>query len=173
LKTKPAKKSKPSSKSKGRPAKYNPDIHIVLVEAMAQIGLTEFEIASKLRISERTLNRWKVAYPDFRHAIKSGKIEPDEIVKRSLYQRAVGYYFPAVKIFKVKGEPPCIVRYMEHVPPDVAAAFIWLKNRDSKNWKDRHEHTGEGGNPIDVNLNLDPELQSLLNTIIGRVANAA
>ncbi len=117
---------------------------------MAQLGLTELEIASKLRISERTLERWKVAHADFRQALKSGKVEPDENVKRALYQRAVGYYFPAVKIFKVKGEPPTIVRYLEHVPPDVAAAFIWLKNRDPEHWRDRHEVglTDGQGNPL-------------------------
>jgi hypothetical protein len=123
----------------GRPTKYKPDIYIILVETLAQLGLTELEIAAKLRITERTLNRWKNKFPEFCQALKSGKIEPDEIVKRSLYQRAVGYYFPSVKIFKIKDEPPTVVRFMEHVPPDVAAAFIWLKNRQPKDWKDKRE----------------------------------
>ena len=31
---------------------------------------------------------------------------------------------------------PVIVHYTEHCPPDVGAAFIWLKNRDPERWRD-------------------------------------
>jgi hypothetical protein len=31
---------------------------------------------------------------------------------------------------------PVVVHYMEHCPPDVGAAFIWLKNRDPEHWRD-------------------------------------
>jgi len=31
---------------------------------------------------------------------------------------------------------PVVVHYMEHVPADVGAAFIWLKNRDPERWRD-------------------------------------
>jgi hypothetical protein len=31
---------------------------------------------------------------------------------------------------------PVVVHYTEHCPPDVAAAFIWLKNRDPDRWRD-------------------------------------
>jgi hypothetical protein len=31
---------------------------------------------------------------------------------------------------------PVIVHYTEHCPPDVGAAFIWLKNRDPEHWRD-------------------------------------
>jgi hypothetical protein len=29
-----------------------------------------------------------------------------------------------------------VVHYLEHVPADVGAAFIWLKNRDPERWRD-------------------------------------
>ena len=45
-----------------------------------------------------------------------------ERVERSLYERANGHSYDAVKIFMP-------VHYTEHLPPDVGAAFIWLKNR--------------------------------------------
>ncbi len=32
-----------------------------------------------------------------------------------------------------------VVPYTEHYPPDTAAAFIWLKNRQKQTWRDRHE----------------------------------
>src|ERR1700722_796273 len=31
---------------------------------------------------------------------------------------------------------PVVVHYTEHCPPDVGAAFIWLKNRDPERWRD-------------------------------------
>jgi hypothetical protein len=31
---------------------------------------------------------------------------------------------------------PVVVHYIEHCPPDVGAAFIWLKNRDPERWRD-------------------------------------
>jgi hypothetical protein len=56
---------------------------------------------------------------------------------RSLYERANGYNYEAVKVFMPAGsKQPVVVHYMEHVPADVGAAFIWLKNRDPERWRD-------------------------------------
>ena len=58
-------------------------------------------------------------------------------MKRSLFMRGVGYHYDAVKIFMPAGaKEPVIVHYTEHCPPDVGAAFIWLKNRDPAQWRD-------------------------------------
>jgi hypothetical protein len=35
-----------------------------------------------------------------------------------------------------RSKQPVVVHYVEHCPPDVAAAFIWLKNRDPERWRD-------------------------------------
>ena len=52
-------------------------------------------------------------------------------------ERANGYSYDAVKIFMPAGaKEPVIVHYTEHCPPDVGAAFIWLKNRDPERWRD-------------------------------------
>jgi hypothetical protein len=58
-------------------------------------------------------------------------------VERSLYERAHGYNYEAVKIFMPAGsKQPIVVHYIERCPPDVGAAFIWLKNRDPDRWRD-------------------------------------
>jgi hypothetical protein len=58
-------------------------------------------------------------------------------VERSLYQRANGYNYEAVKIFMpARSKQPVVVHYTEHLPPDVAAGMFWLKNRDPDNWRD-------------------------------------
>ena len=61
-------------------------------------------------------------------------------VRRSLYARAVGYNYEAVKIFMpANREKPVIVPYIEHVPPDVTAGIFWMKNRDPQNWRDSQQ----------------------------------
>jgi hypothetical protein len=67
----------------------------------------------------------------------SGKAEADSRVERSLYQRAVGYSYDAVKIFMPAGaKKPVYAPYREHVPPDVTACIFWLKNRDPAHWRE-------------------------------------
>jgi hypothetical protein len=57
-------------------------------------------------------------------------------VERSLYTRAVGYNYEAVKIFMpANREKPVVVPYIEHVPPDVTACVFWTKNHDPTHWR--------------------------------------
>jgi hypothetical protein len=62
-------------------------------------------------------------------------------VERSLYERANGYNYEAVKIFMpANREKPVYAKYIEHIPPDTTAAIFWLKNRDPQHWRDsQHE----------------------------------
>jgi hypothetical protein len=69
---------------------------------------------------------------------------PRARVERSLYTRAVGYNYEAVKIFMpANRSKPIYAPYIEHVPPDVTAGIFWLKNRDPQNWRDQQniEHS--------------------------------
>jgi hypothetical protein len=69
--------------------------------------------------------------------LKIGKAEADKRVERSLYERANGYTYDAVKIFMPAGvKKPVYAPYREHVPPDVTAGIFWLKNRDPAHWRD-------------------------------------
>jgi hypothetical protein len=72
--------------------------------------------------------------PTIQEALKNAEVHR---VERSLYERANGYNYEAVKIFMpARSKQPVIVHYTEHCPPDVGAAFIWLKNRDPDRWRD-------------------------------------
>ena len=47
---------------------------------------------------------------------------------------------PAVKIFQGTPEAgPVIVPHQEHLPPDVGAAKLWLRNRQPERWRERQE----------------------------------
>jgi hypothetical protein len=75
----------------------------------------------------------------------------DDRVVRSLYRRSVGYTYEAVKIFMPAGaKQPVYAPYREHVPPDTAAASLWLRNRRKDEWRDKqsHEQAGPHGGPI-------------------------
>jgi hypothetical protein len=62
---------------------------------------------------------------EFLHALKFGKKEVDERVERSLYQKAAGYHYDAVKIFLPYGsKEPIYAAYAENVPPDTTAAIF-------------------------------------------------
>jgi hypothetical protein len=58
-------------------------------------------------------------------------------VEQSLYRRAVGYSYDAVRIMGYAGEYTH-VPYVEHLPPDTTACIFWLKNRRRDLWRDRH-----------------------------------
>jgi hypothetical protein len=87
----------------------------------------------------------------FSEASKVGKEVPDDRIERSLNQRSVGYTYEAVKIFMPAGaKQPVYAPYREHVPPDTAAASLWLRNRRKDEWRDKqvYEHGGPDGGPI-------------------------
>jgi hypothetical protein len=65
-------------------------------------------------------------------------------VERSLYERANGYSYDAVKIFMPAGaKKPVYAPCVEHMPPDVTACIFWMKNRMPGRWH---------GNPVRVAL---------------------
>ena len=121
----------------GRPTEYKPE-YCPQAAKLTKLGATDRDLAEFFDVHIRTVQRWAAQHDEFRRAIQLGKDEADEKVERSLFHRAVGYTFESEKIFHNKGE---IVRAacLEHVPPDTAAAFIWLKNRKPDAWRDRTE----------------------------------
>lgn len=117
--------------------------------AMAQQGATDREIAEALDVHEATLYRWRNQFPEFRKSLALGKEAADERVENSLYRRAVGYSFDAVKIMQDKGNV-IVEPYVEHVPPDIGAIKFWLTNRRGEQWRDKQstELTGKDGGPV-------------------------
>ena len=119
----------------GRPT--NPNLTRRFAESLARLGATDAVVADAFQVRISTIRLWMNIYPEFSEAIKGRKDAANQRVERSLYQRANGYNYEAVKIFMPAGsKQPVVVHYTEHCPPDVTAAFIWLKNRDPERWRD-------------------------------------
>lgn len=132
----------------GRPSKYDPGIHTQLAYWMAQNGLTDKQIAKELRISESTLNLWKKKYGEFSESLTKGKGLVDTLVEGSLLKRALGFEFvETTKTRNEDGKLKTTKKVTRYMPGDVAAQFIWLKNRKPNEWRDRKE--------VAINTNME------------------
>lgn len=151
----PKKRAKPKAKprtaekprGRGRPSVYR-DEFPEQAKKLCELGATEFDLSDFFKVSLQTIWRWRIVYPDFCDATTVGKYKSDERVAASLYHRAVGYSYNSEKIMQHQGE---IIRadVVEHVPPDVTAARLWLLNRRPAEWRDRQEQV-----KFDVHMSL-------------------
>lgn len=123
--------------SAGQPTKYKNE-YVKQAYKLCLLGSTDKDMADFFEVAESTINLWKKAHPEFSESIKKGKDLADATVAESLYKRANGYEHPDEKIFNDNGQP-LIVPTIKRYPPDTTAAIFWLKNRQRKNWRDRHE----------------------------------
>jgi len=122
----------------GRPSKFKKEF-IKQAEMLCRLGATDKELAEFFEVNLDTIYEWKNTQADFSDALKNGKSEADDLVEKSLFQRANGYSHQAVKIFNHEGQA-LEVPYTEHYPPDTTACIFWLKNRRREQWRDRQEH---------------------------------
>lgn len=145
--------TKTSTKPKaGRTGLYRAE-YAKQAEKLCRLGATDVDLADFFGVTVRTIHNWQARHAPFFHALKSGKAEADDRVERSLYLRAVGYTFDAVKIFMPAGaKEPVHAPYREHLPPDTTACIFWLKNRRREEWRDKidHQHAGADGGPLEA-----------------------
>lgn len=132
----------------GRPTKFRPEMVEQSVK-LCRLGATDQELADFFEVDVATIYRWKIEHQDFCEALKAGKEAADERVERSLFAKATGFEHDAVKILQHEGEP-VIVPYREKVAPDTTACIFWLKNRRSREWRERTETalSNPDGSPI-------------------------
>lgn len=125
-------KRKDKPEAVGRPSEYKQEFCDIAAETCARGG-TIAELADRLGVARWTIYRWMSEHQAFGDAVRVAREVADERVGFSLYERAVGYTYDAVKILQNAGVP-LVVPYKEHVPPDVAAAKHWLANRQPDKW---------------------------------------
>lgn len=126
----------------GSETKFKPEF-VEISKKVAALGATDREIADVLSVNVTTFHRWKIAHPELVKALKLGKEVPDEIARRSLFNRVKGYSYDSEQLFVDKFGAEHRMPTVTHVPPDTVACIFWLKNRDPDNWRDRQEHIHE------------------------------
>ena len=122
-------------KKTGRPSSYREE-YAEQARKLSLLGATDKQLADFFGYSEQTVNQWKKDFPEFLESIKKGKISADAEISEALFHRAKGYSHPAVKFFVIDKQVHK-QEYTEHYPPDTAAAFIWLKNRQPEIWREK------------------------------------
>lgn len=117
-----------------------------IAKQMCSWGARDADLADAFGVTTFTIAFWQTQFPEFKEAIRSGKVEVfDPLVERALAQRAIGYSVDTeeVKITKDGDE----VRYQvrKHYPPETTACIFWLKNRQPGKWRDiwKIEHDGK------------------------------
>lgn len=126
---------------------YNEKYHVDWAWSLALKGATDEEIAEAFHISVRTLHRWKKTHPKLLTALEEGKDVADAKVKRSLYQRAVGY--EAKEVTQIIEQDPATGTQRvsktqvttKHIVPDTMACMYWLNNRSKGEFSQRQEVT--------------------------------
>lgn len=137
---------------------------------LCELGATDREVAEFLGRSERTIRTWKAEHPEFGEAMRVGKEAADARVEQSLYRRATGYSFDALKIDTYQGRV-IKTRYVEHIPPDVTACIFWLKNRKPDEWRDVKAVEHDVGKRL-ARL-ADDELESRIAQLLRKAGAAA
>jgi len=158
-KKKPATKKPTARKRSGPPTKYNPLYHPDMVYRLALKGFTDEQIAKNIGICRKTLSLWRGKYPKLDAMMAMGKVLPNELVERSLFQRAIGYSYYKETPYSYLGKTK-IIKTIEHVPPDTKAAFIWLVNRAPERW--RYKLDVDITQPITLILPNDPRAKKLV-----------
>jgi hypothetical protein len=130
-----------------RPTGYRKEF-VEQVTKICELGATIMEVANFFKVSHETIRRWRLQYPEFNAALKTGTYSADDRTQMSLYHRANGYTFEAEELFIHKGK---VIRakVLKHVPPDTTAMIFWLKNRRPAEWRDRQENVS-----YDVHMSL-------------------
>lgn len=125
------------NKGGGRKSDFKPEYCEAAIK-LCKLGATDKELADFFKVSEQTINTWKLKHPDFSLALKEGKELADANVADRLYQRAMGYEHEDTYFSNYQGVVS-ETKTVKHYPPDSTAAIFWLKNRRPKEWRDKQE----------------------------------
>lgn len=136
----------------GRPPVYEEHAEEIdkLVYDYRMLGITVMQIADLFGISSATLYIWQEQHPTFLDAWNRGGDLADAEISRAVFHRARGYSHVAEKIQLDKEGEWQRTEFVEHYPPDTAAATFWLTNRQRATWKSRQstELGGPDGAPL-------------------------
>jgi transcriptional regulator with XRE-family HTH domain len=101
------------------------------------LGLYDSEIAQRLGVSPRTIQRWKLQHPEFHDLMSGADRYMCKLLKESIFKAAIGYEYTEESleaIIKEGQERPKVKKQKltrKWVRPDMMAAIFLLCNLDS------------------------------------------
>lgn len=102
------------------------------IRAMAEQGLKDYEIAAQLGMNKNTFSENKYNHPEILHALELGRADGVKVVATALYKKARKGDFQSMKFY--------------------------LMNIGKWTDKAKFEHSGEGGGPIQHDVNWQVEI---------------
>jgi hypothetical protein len=133
---------KPKPKKKvGNQSKYETHVKPYLEEIKGwyRNGLTHEQIAENLGIATSTLMLHKTKHSDLSEALKQSGHMALMHVENALFKSATGFYHDEVtEIYDADGNLKERKRVKKYQPPNTTAGIYITKNKDPKNWRDRH-----------------------------------
>ena len=130
---------------------------LTLIAGWARNGLTDEQIAKNIGIHCGTLYDWKKKHAEISEALKKTKEIADTEVENALFRRATGYDYTEEtrerRFDKITGEYELVTTktVKKHMPPDTAAAIIWLKNRRPGQWREKGQEAQNTDGVVIVN----------------------
>lgn len=110
----------------GRPTDYLPEYCDGVIAYMAQgFSLTAF--AGSIRVSRETIYEWARVHPEFSDAVRVAQSSRTASLETGLMREDLA-------------------------GPQITARIFALKNASPLDWRDRHEHVGADGGPIQVTV---------------------
>ncbi|WP_443662426.1 transposase [Clostridium sp.] len=115
------------------------------VQAWARCSMTEKAMAKKLGIAYSTFRNYKKQHLALLGTLRESKAIVDIKVENAMLKRALGYKVVDVVSERVYNkdtkeyEVVVTKETTKDISPDVGAATFWLKNRKSKDWKEKVE----------------------------------
>lgn len=160
----------------GSPSQYKVDYNR-MVFWLALAGLTEYEMANVLGVTDDVFAIWKKTRPDFNKAVQSGRTESVGVTAHSLFRLANGYEHESVKLIpnrvkeydkdtgKIVKEYTTVIHepYIKKYPPHFSAIAKFLSAKHPEVWGDRSElvHTGQVQHSIDATKLTKKQLKLL------------
>lgn len=153
-------------RKKGRPTTYKSE-YCEQAYKLCLLGFTDDDLAAYFNVHQDTIYEWKKVYKLFSESIKRGKEIADIEVVESLRKRAMGYQYDEVTYEKIEMKIDGIAEeddikteankkkvITKEIAPDVTAQIFWLKNRQSKRWRDKQEVgiTDKEGNDLPIQI---------------------
>lgn len=145
----------------GRTGVFQPWMIQEAQELVGKLGARNSDLAEYFDVHVTTVEYWLRHKPEFKRAVKKGRLESSLKVSQALYHKAIGYSHPDTKYFmqpkkyfdedgKLTEETkePLAIRITKYYPPDTAAAIKYLSIMMREVWAENttlshlHKHSG-------------------------------
>lgn len=129
----------PPKRGPGRPPLID-DIDLEWVQRLAAGGLTKYQIAETIGISETTRKEYENKYPAFAAAIARGQARDLVEVENAVHRAAKGYTFMEEKLqYDTQVGKWVRETAVKHSNPDIKAALAILLHAETGSWKTKTE----------------------------------